>query len=336
MKAAVLFGKGDLRVTDFPEPELTDGSVRVKVSHCGVCGTDFHKFAGKAGSRPVKYPVPLGHEISGTVVALGKDVRDFQIGDRVTVDPNWSCGRCWYCKNGRRHLCSASKGVVKGMAEFVCPPAENVYKLPDSLSFRDASLAEPLSCCLHGVDLLDLKQGESVCIVGYGAIGALMLQLLSGKAGPVIVIETAEEKRSAALEAGAALFIDPAKEDPAEAIHKAGIECVEKVIECVGLPATAATAIEVAGKGATVVLFGVADPEAVLPLKQYELFSKELVLKASYINPYTMGRAIELLAKKAIDADKAISRVIPLEDLPEEIATRKYSRLGKVVVTIDG
>ena len=91
-----------------------------------------------------------------------------------------------------------------------------------------------------------------------------------------------------------------------------------------------------AGKGATVVLFGVADPEAVLPLKQYELFSKELVLKASYINPYTMGRAIELLAKKAIDADKAISRVIPLEDLPEEIATRKYSRLGKVVVTIDG
>lgn len=335
MKAAVLYGPGDLRITDFNEPEMNDNSIKIRVSHCGICGTDFHKFAGKAGSRPVKYPVPLGHEVSGTVVKVGGNVIGFKEGDRVTVDPNWSCGKCWYCRNGKRHLCSSSKGVVKGMAEFICPPQENVYHIPDNLSFRDASLAEPLSCCLHGVDLLDVKLGETVCIVGLGAIGSLILQLLSkSAAGKIIVIETVEEKRKQALENGAMLFINPKTQNISEEIANAKIECVEKVIECVGVPATAQTALDVAGKGATVVLFGVADPDAVIPLKQYEIFAKELVIKASYINPYTMGRAIELLAKGSIDADKAISKEISLDEFPEEIVSRKYSKLGKVVVRI--
>lgn len=336
MKAAVLYGPGDLRITDFPEPEFNDNSVKIRVSHCGICGTDFHKFAGKAGSRPVKYPVPLGHEISGTVEKIGKSVTDFKVGDRVTVDPNWSCGHCWYCKNGKRHLCSNSKGVVKGMAEYICPPQENVYLIPDNLSFRDASLAEPLSCCLHGVDLLDVKMGQTVCIVGLGAIGSLILQILSKVSGAkIIVIEPVEEKRSDALKNGACLFINPKTENIKEAIKNANIECVEKVIECVGLPQTAQTALDVADKGATVVLFGVADPDAVIPLKQYDIFAKELVIKTSYINPDTMQRAIELLANGTIDADKAISKEISLDEFPQEIETRQYSRLGKVVVKIN-
>ena len=116
MKAAVLFGPGDLRVTDFPEPPLGEDCVKVAVAYCGVCGTDFHKYAGKGGSRPVTYPVPLGHEVSGVVVETGSKVKDFKPGDRVTVDPNWSCGHCWFCQNGKRHHCTNSRGVVKGMA----------------------------------------------------------------------------------------------------------------------------------------------------------------------------------------------------------------------------
>lgn len=335
MKAAVLYGPGDLRVTDFPEPELSEGSVRIRVAYCGICGTDFHKYGGKAGSRPVKYPVPLGHEVSGIVEAVGQSVEGFKTGDRVTVDPNWSCGKCWYCQNGKRHLCSNSKGVVKGMAEYVCPPEENVYHIPDTLSLEDAALSEPLSCCLHGVDLLGIKMGEAVAIIGLGAIGLLMLQLCSKSAAAnIIVVEPVEEKRAMAMKAGATLFINPRTENIDEALQKSGIQCVEKVIECGGLSATAQTALSISGRGATIVLFGVSDPDSVIPLKQYEAFSKELTIKTSYINPNTMERAIQLLDSKAIDTSSAVSKIINLEDVPEEIASRRYSRLGKVIVKI--
>lgn len=336
MKAAVLYQPGDLRIADFAEPSLAEDGVKIAVSYCGICGTDFHKFAGKAGSRPVTYPVPLGHEISGIVTEVGAKVTDFRPGDRVTVDPNWSCGHCWYCQNGKSHLCSQSRGVVKGMAEFVCPPQENVYRLPDGLSLRDAALTEPLACCLHGVDQLDVQLGETVAIVGFGAIGQLMLQLLhQSAAANIIVIEPIEASRRLAMEMGATWVINPDTEDVATELKKIGIPSIEKVIECAGLAVTAQTAVNIAGRGATVVLFGVSDPESMVPMPQYDLFWKELTIKTSYINPHTTGRAIELLHRGAVDPDRAIRKVIDLEDAPEEIANRRFSRQGKVLVRIN-
>ena len=281
------------------------------------------------------YPVPLGHEISGIVAEVGAKVTNFKVGDRVTVDPNWSCGHCYYCQGGKRHLCENSRGVVKGMATYICPPVENVYHIPDSLSLREAALTEPLGCCLHGVDLLDIKLGETVAIVGMGAIGSLMLQLCAhSAAAKIVIVEPEESKREAAMEMGATLFVNPTKENPADAIAAAGIR-VDKVLECGGIPATIETALDIAGRGATVVLFGVASPEARVAFKPYEAFTKELVIKTSYINPGTTQRAIDLLASGAIDTARAISKQSELEDLPEEMATRRWSRLGKVVVRVD-
>ena len=335
MKAAVLFGAGDLRITDFLEPELKDDCVKIAVSYCGICGTDFHKFAGRAGSRPVVYPVCLGHEISGVVAEVGRSVTSFKKGDRVTVDPNWSCGSCSMCKKGKRHLCTASRGVVKGMAEFVCPPAENVYLIPDSLSLKDAALTEPLSCCLHGVDLLGMLPGETVAVVGCGAIGSIMISLLkSFGAGKIIALDADYGKKANALELGADLFINSIEEDPIKVLEDKGITCVDKVIECVGITATAELSLSIAGRGATVVLFGVSDKDSVVGLKWYEAFTKELVIKTSYINPCTTSRAISLLENKIIDADKAISAVISLDDALEEIKTRKLSAKGKVLVCV--
>ena len=337
MKATVLFGPKDLRVTDFNEPPLLDNGVKVAVAYCGLCGTDFHKFLGKAGSRPVVYPVPLGHEISGVVVEVGKNVTEFKKGDRVTVDPNWSCGNCYYCKNGKRHLCSNSKGVVKGLAEYICPPKENVYLLPDSLSLKDGALTEPLSCCLHGVDLLDVKSGETVAVIGSGAIGALMVQILkSTGAGKIIVFDVNDKKRDIALDLGAYAFINPATDSVEESVKNLGIECIDKVIECGGIPATASLALSVAGRGATVVLFGVSDSEAVLPIKWYDAFTKELVIKTSYINPNTTARAIAMLEHGVINASKAISAVIDMNDVEKEISTRALSSQGKVLVQVNG
>ena len=334
MKATVLFGPKDLRVTDFNEPPLLDNGVKVAVAYCGLCGTDFHKFAGKSGSRPVTYPVPLGHEASGVVVETGKAVSNFKVGDRVTVDPNWSCGKCHWCHKGKRHLCRNSRGVVKGMAEFICPPEENVYHIPDSLSLRDAALAEPLSCCLHGIDLLNIKMGDVVVLIGMGAIGLMMLQLcVKASAGKIIVIEPIEAKRETALQMGATLFINPQTEDVTKVIHENGIECVDKVLECVGIVSTAQLALDVADPGATVVLFGVSDPGAILPVDLYKAFTKELTIKTSYVNPGTMPAAIDLLEKQAIKMDGFIQE-IALEQLPEELKTKELSRKGKVVARI--
>ena len=333
MKAAVLQGKGQLSVTDFPEPALNPGCVKIAVEYCGLCGTDLHKYAGRAGSRPVTYPVPLGHEASGIIVGLGEGVTDFEIGDRVTVDPNWHCGRCYYCQTGKTHLCRNSRGVVKGMAEYICPPVENVYRIPDGLDLVKAALCEPLACVIHGYDLLGVKSGETVAVIGCGSIGSMMIQLLSAVAGKTVAIDSNPAKEQTALKNGADIFLlsdDKIK----ERIAAAGIRHIDRVIECVGIPATANMALDIADKGDTVVLFGVGAPEAKAELKLYECFTKELVIKFSYINPYTTQRAIDMLAAGKIDAEKLISAVIPLDELPAEIVSRRWFNEGKVIVKI--
>jgi threonine dehydrogenase-like Zn-dependent dehydrogenase len=220
------------------------------------------------------------------------------------------------------------------MAEYICPPEENVYRIPDSLSLRDAALCEPLSCCLHGIDLLDIKLGDVVVIIGMGAIGLMMLQLCAkASAGKIVVIEPIEEKRQVAYEYGATLFVNPQTEDVKKVIKDNGIECVDKVLECVGLIPTAELALDVADPGATVVLFGVADPGAILPVDLYKAFTKELTIKTSYINPNTTLAAIDLLEKGVIATDPFIQE-ITLEELPLELENRTLTRKGKVVVRI--
>jgi len=333
MKAVVLEAKHEVRVRDFPEPAMDDDRVKIAVCYCGICGTDFVKYEGKNGSRKLVMPVPLGHEVSGIVVETGKNVRQFKKGDRVVADPNASCGKCYFCRRGLPQFCENAFGAVKGMAEYICPPERNVYHIPDSLDMREASLAEPLSCCIHGMDLLDVHMGDTVAIVGFGMIGSIMISLCKlASAAEIVVIETDETKREKALKDGAALFVNPAKENPSEAVAKAGIGNVNRVMECVGLPVTVATALEVAGKGSTVVLFGVGDPEKPISFNPYDVWQKELNIRMSYLNPYTTERAVRLLNSHAVNAKELISRIITPEEVPEEMKSRKLSRLGKVLV----
>ncbi|MBQ6654064.1 MAG: zinc-dependent alcohol dehydrogenase family protein [Erysipelotrichaceae bacterium] len=335
MKALVLYGPHDLKVAELPEPELQDDGVKIAVHYCGLCGTDIHKYHGRSGSHGISYPVALGHEISGVVEAVGRNVTDFRVGDRVTADPNYSCGRCYYCRNGMPHMCENARGVVKGMAEYVCPPQQNVYHLPDRLSLRDASMTEPLSCVLHGLDQLDVKTGSSVLILGLGAIGTMMLEVLSHqKTGPVIVVETQQSKKALAERLGADLFIDPLHEDVTETIRKAGIRNVDRVIECVGARSTIENAMDYAGRCAVVVLFGLgndADPPSYYP---YEAFQKELTIRNSYLNPLTVQRAVDLLADGYVRVDDFLAGVISMEEMHEEIMNPDLSRKGKVIARI--
>ena len=334
MKAIVLHGKHDVSVEDFPVAAVKETDIKVAVSFCGLCGSDLHKYDGKKNTHPIHYPVPLGHEISGHVVEVGGKVTGFKIGDPVTVDPNWSCGHCSFCQRGLTQFCENARGVVKGMAQYVVAPMENVYHIPEEMDLRIAALTEPVACCLHGMDLLDIHLGDTCAIIGFGAIGQIIFQLMhAAGASCIYVIDADDTKRERAMKMGAADFILSSDINAINCL--AGSVNIDRVMECVGLHDAQQKALSIAGKGATVVLFGVSDEADILPISAYEAFTKELTIKTSFVNPHTTKRAIALLNSGLLDTKALISKELTMEEMVEELANRKYCRLGKVIVRID-
>lgn len=340
MKAGVFYGKEILKIEDLKMPQPNDDEIVIKVMACGICGTDIHIFDGDEGAAATPKGTVLGHEFSGIVTEIGKNVKNVNVGDRVCVDPNKLCGSCYWCRNAIGHFCENMVGIGTtvngGFAQYCKVPESQAYKFSDSLSFSEAAMTEPVACCLHGIDLCEIKTDDTVLIIGGGMIGMIMIQLarVSG-AAKIIVIETQEDKRSILTRLGADLVINPINEDVSKILSENGIERVSKVIECVGKTATMEQAIKLAGKKATVMLFGLTAPNDEIRIKPFEVFKKELTIKASYINPYTQKRALEMIESGRIDVSSMIYEKIPLEKLPVVLADKELRRKGKFIVTLE-
>ena len=338
MKAAVYHGPGDLRVEEVPVRKLKDNEVKIQVKYCGICGTDIHIFHGDGGCCDVMPPLVPGHEFSGVVAEVGAGVKTVKVGDRVTGDPNDMCGECYFCKNGMQHFCKNNIGIGTtvdgGFAEYVIMREKQVYKVSDDLSFIEAAMAEPISCCLHGIDLCNIKAGDTVLVIGGGPIGMIMMQLAKNAgASKVIMSEPVEEKREQALKLGATKTIDPLHED-VEAVLAEYCENVNVVIECVGNVHTQADAVRFAGKGATIMYFGLAAPEESFPIRPDDIFKKELHITSSYINPYSFERAIQILESGTVELESLITNVVPLDDIADVFTKPEYRRTGKVMIQI--
>lgn len=332
MKAGFYLGNHTYEVKEIKDRKPVDHEVKIEVAWCGLCETDIHKFEGKNGASVVVPPIILGHECSGIVTEVGENCENFKPGDRVACDPSWGCGRCEWCKKGYQNFCIHRHGVAKGFAEYVYPPEENVYKIDHSLDLEDAAFTEPLSCVLHGMDLLNIESGSNIVMYGMGSIGSLMLQLLKLTAPKnLIVVEREENKQELAIELGATkACTDQEIEEIADKLN------VDYVIECIGLKNTMEQAIHIAGKRAKVLLFGLGDPEENVSFNQFEAYTKELSIYTSYLNPHTSRKAISLLESGVIDTKKIISARLSLEEMGEELKTKKYSRKGKVMVSLSG
>ncbi|WP_335376606.1 zinc-dependent alcohol dehydrogenase family protein [Bacillus sp. JJ1122] len=322
MKAAVLQGVKNLEVLNWQKPSPSPREVLVKVESCGICGTDQHIYHGHPGSAEVNPPIILGHELAGEVVEAGAEVTNLRAGDRVSIDPNMYCGTCKYCRSNRAHLCEnlQAVGVTRdgGMGEYCVVPAANCYKIPDTMTFEEAALVEPLGCVLHGFRKIQLSPLSKVLIIGGGFIGQLFLQLVKQQnVESIIVSEPAESKKETLFRLGADEVINPMDEMELEA---------DVVIECVGRPESMEFAFKAAGKGGQVLLFGVAAPETVISVSPFEIFSKELTVKGSFVNPYTHEEAIALIGNKVIDVQTLISHRFKLQDLPAAMA--EYPKLG--------
>ena len=337
MKASRFLGNKTFAVTDLPTPHAGPGELVLRNQVCGVCGTDVHIYHGEPGSADVNPPVVLGHEYSGEVVEVGEGVTGFAVGDHVTVDPNIYCGHCAYCQNGKKQLCPSMEaiGVTRdgGFAQYSRIPASQAFKLEPTVPWEAAAMAEPLACCLHGIDLAGIQVGDKVCVVGGGAIGLLMVQLakLSG-ASQIVLSEPNEKRRQVGLQLGANAALDPTRPDAQEAFAQVLDGGANVVIECVGNVPAVKSACQFAGKGATVLLFSVPKVDATFDLPLFDVYKKELTIKGSFVNPDTHARAVALINSGKVDFGPIITHRFPLDQLPEAIAMQMSDASIKVVV----
>ena len=336
MKSAVFYGKHDLRIEDLRKPEPKDREVLIKVMACGVCGTDVHIYEGDKGAADCPSGTVLGHEFSGIVEAVGTLVTNYKPGDRVCIDPNALCGECYYCRNGIGHFCDHMIGIGTtcngGFSEYCVVPQSQVYKIADTTTFEEAAMTEPVACCLHGIDMCNIKPGSTVLVIGGGMIGLIMLQLakLNG-ASTVVLMEPVEQKREMGRKLGADLCINPS-DDVKSILKDNGISRFDVVIECVGLSVTIAQAIELAGKKSIVMMFGLTKPDDTVSIKPFEIFQKEIEIKASFINPYTQTRAINLIDTKKIDVTSMVHKVASLGELKDILSKPELRAMGKYII----
>ena len=338
MKSNYFLGNGQFEVREEPIPTPGAEDVLVKVHACGVCGTDVHIYHGDKGSADVVPPVVLGHEFAGTVVSVGEKVQGLKPGDHVTVDPNIYCGKCHYCRIGKKQLCENlyAIGVNRngGFAEYCVAPETQCFKLDPDVPLEYGAMSEPLACCLHGIDQAQIRTGDTVCVLGGGAIGLIMLQLakLAG-ASRVILSEPVEMRRKIALELGADLTVDPIHENLKGRITEfLGVDGVDVVIECVGNTIAAAQALEITKRGTTVLFFSVPKAGTSVQLSLDDVFHKEIKVVGSIINPDTHGRAAALINSGRIRLDLIQTHTFPVDQLKEAILMQQSDESLKVLV----
>lgn len=329
MQASVLTRVETLEEQTIDRPTPAAGDVLVEVGACGVCMTDYHIYSG---SFSADLPLVLGHESAGRIVERGEDVTSVDVGDRVAICPAVPCYTCSQCKAGRTNLCddllaigAAGDEIKDGaFAEYVTVPARAVEPIAD-LPYRRAAFAEPLACCVHGVDRVDPLTGESVAIIGAGPIGLLLVQTFRERgAGPVVVSEPIDARRELALEFGAAEAVDPTACDPIRRVGELVGE-VDVAVEAVGAVDTIRQARELTAKGGTTLIFGVPPEDETVPISPFDVFYREQTILGSFAStPGTMERAVSTLHEDWFETDPLITGEFDLGGLP-----RALGRMGR-------
>jgi 2-desacetyl-2-hydroxyethyl bacteriochlorophyllide A dehydrogenase len=331
MRAAVFHQRNQLRCEDVARPEPKAGEVLIKVSRCGICGTDSHIFRGNFPAPNL--PLIIGHEFAGTVAAVGAGVKNVKVGDKATADINIACGTCWFCRHHQKLFCASVRqlGVhdAGGMAEYVVAPATNVYTLPSSMPFEHAAFVEPLACAVHGQERIGVDVGETVLIIGAGPMGLChaALSRLRG-ASRIIVSEPSETRRTRAHAIGSDIEIDPLSDGAADLLRDATFgRGADVVIEAVGRPATYKQAFELVRRGGRVLAYGAAPPDATIDLKPFDIYAKELTIVGSYAGTYeTWPTAIDLIASGRVNPSQIVDSVRPLSDVARSIESMETDK----------
>jgi 2-desacetyl-2-hydroxyethyl bacteriochlorophyllide A dehydrogenase len=330
MKAAIITAPRSVEIADVADPTPGNGEVVIEVAASGICGTDIEIFDGVYRAT---LPVIPGHEFAGTVVALGADVRDLRVGDRVAADPNAPCLRCRYCHEGRVNLCDnyAAYGVTMNgaSAQYVSVPEHLCVVVPDGLQLAHAALIEPLSCALHGWDLIGSQVGKHAAIYGSGTMGLMMLQLAAafGIDG-VDMVDTNPLK----LEAAHSLGARSVTSDASETMPERGWDLV---IDATGATAAISDGLGRIAKGGTYLQFGVAAPDARVEINPYLIYEHELRIIGAVCPQHSFARSANLLGEGAIDPVPLISDTYSVDDYQAALTKFSTGQSRKILVTPD-
>jgi L-iditol 2-dehydrogenase len=340
MRAARLYGVGDLRVDEVERPKIAaEDEVLIRIQACGICPSDLRAYTGL---RPAHRSTPYtpGHEWTGEIVTLGEVVQGFAVGDRVV--PSWRvvCGECHYCRRGRHNYCEhLSRGRVRGgFAEYGVAPAKAILKIPDSVSYMEASFCEPLACCINGSLDSDIRFGADVVVIGAGPIGLTHLQLAKRSGARVMVSDLIAERLEKARELGADHTIQASRGDPVEQVKAlTGGRGADVVIVAVGAPLALRQALDMAGLCSTVNFFAGTYPPMTLDLDPNLIHYKQIRLTGSHdFTPHHFETALRFIEIGAVQVTPMISHQPTLAQVKEGFDVVAARQGLKVVVTMKG
>ena len=331
MKAAVITAPGKIAIENVEDPTPGVNEVVVEVAAVGICGTDLHIFEGEFAP---KLPIVPGHEMSGTIVAVGRDVLDIKIGDKVAVDPSLHCGECFYCRRARGNLCENwnALGVTfpGAAAEFLLSPKKNIHKLPARIDLKAAALIEPLSCAVRGFDQLPRNPGSNYLIYGSGTMGLMMAEMarVNGAAN-VCIVDLNSEK----LETAKILGFKNTANSADNFDYPRGFDVV---IDCTGVVAAIKDGLKHVMPGGTFLQFGVANEGAKVEIEPFWIYNKEITIVGSMAVLHSFDRAVELFANGVLNSEVMISDRYPLEKYEDALTAFKSGKGRKTIVLPNG
>ncbi|MHA2051406.1 MAG: zinc-dependent alcohol dehydrogenase [Promethearchaeota archaeon] len=340
MKQEVMTAPGKIEFQDIPIPELKEMDVLVKIMRIGVCGSDIHVYHGK---HPyTSYPVTQGHEVSGIIEKIGSGVKDLKPGDKVTIQPQVVCDKCYPCLHGKYHICDELKVMgfqTTGTAsEFFKVESEKIIKLPDDMTYEQGAMIEPCAVAVHAVsrggDISDYK----VLVLGAGPIGNLVAQTakaLGAKA--VMITDLSDFRLKIAKKVGIDFTVNPNSQDLAEEIGKAfGSDKADLIIECVGANETIDAAINNARKGTDIIIVGVFGDKPAIDLgfvqdRELQIIGTLMYQADDYI------KAIELVGSGKIKLEPLMTIHFPFEDYNKayKFIDDKKDKVMKVFVDVN-
>lgn len=318
MQAAVYYNNHDVRIQEQPIPEIADDEILLQVEASGICGSDVLEWY-----RIKKAPLVLGHEVTGVVAKCGSKVNKFKVGDRVFVAHHVPCNNCRYCLAGNHTVCATLQSTnfyPGGFSEYIRVPAINIqhgmFILPENISFAEGTFIEPLGCVLRGQRISDIKEGQTVLILGAGVSGLLHLLLARvNKAERIILTDINEYRLKIAKELGADVVIN-AQDDLAPLLRKENQgRLADQVVICTGAISAFHQGLAAVERAGTIMCFASTDPGVTLPLPVNEFWRQSIKIMHSYgASPLDEVQAIELLETGKISVKKLITHRLNLKD----------------------
>lgn len=329
MKVATWQGENRFTIDEVPEPAPAAGQVLVAVHTAGICGTDVH---ATQGLFPWKPPLVMGHEYTGVIAEVGRGVSRRLVGRAVACEPNYGCGECAECRQGRVSHCPRI-ARAGGFAERAVLPRSAVRELPEGLDPATAALTEPAACCLAGLEMFKMPRSATVLVIGGGIMGLLTMVLAKKRgAARAILSDPIAERREIASRLGADHVIDPARENLRETVREltAG-RGPDVACEAVGKPELVGEAIAIVKPMGIVQLVGVSPKGSQLPVDLYDVHYRELRIQGAYGRGTSFRRALALLPSLGVDS--LITARFPLERIADGFAHAAAGHGVKTVIT---